>query len=104
MPLWGIFIITKIFMAQKTIEKLEKEIEAIKIRNKRVETDKIRETSWIRKISIAFLTYIVIVIFFFSANISKPFINAIVPTIGFLLSTLSLDILKKYWIKKRKNI
>jgi hypothetical protein len=32
----------------------------------------------------------------------KPFINAIVPTIWFLLSTLSLDLIKKLWIKNYK--
>jgi polyferredoxin len=69
---------------------LQKEIQIIKQRNKRVELDKARETSWIRKISIALLTYIVIVLFFYTAKLSNPWVNAIVPTMGFVLSTLSL--------------
>lgn len=100
MPLWGIFIIIKSNMNPSTLEKLEKDIKDIKARNKRVEEDKKWETSWMRKVSIAVLTYIVIVIFFFSAGLPKPFINAIVPTIGFLLSTLSLDVIRKVWMKK----
>ena len=40
---------------------LEKEIEQIKERNKRVELDKKWETSWTRKICIMILTYIVVI-------------------------------------------
>ena len=47
------------------IEKLEKEIQELKKRNKKVELDKAWETSLFRKISIAILTYFVIVIFFY---------------------------------------
>ena len=43
------------------MKDLEKEIELIKERNKRVETDKAWETSWTRKICIAVLTYLVVV-------------------------------------------
>jgi hypothetical protein len=69
---------------------LEKELEQIRIRNKRVEADKDRETSLTRKIIIMILTYAVIVLFLYTAKLPKPRINAIVPTIGFMLSTLSL--------------
>ena len=78
---------------------LEKEIQAIKERNKKVEIDKAWETSSFRKVVIAFLTYLVIVIFFFGAGLPNPFVNAIVPAIGFVLSTLSLPIFKKIWLK-----
>lgn len=42
---------------------LEKEIEQIKLRNKKVEKDKAWETSGIRKICIMILTYIVVIIY-----------------------------------------
>lgn len=80
--------------------QLEQEIITIKERNFNVEIDKAWETSLSRKIIIAFLTYIVVVIFFYFMNLTNPFINAIVPTLWFLLSTLSLPIFKKIWIKK----
>ena len=80
------------------IEQLKSEIEQIKSRNKRVEADKAWETSLSRKIVIAVLTYLVIVLFFFSSGLPNPFVNAIVPTVGFLLSTLSLPLLKSLWI------
>lgn len=78
---------------------VEKRLEAIEQRNRRVELDKAWETSWTRKIIIAIFTYITIVLFFFVAQLPKPFINSIVPTAGFVLSTLSLPLLKRLWIK-----
>lgn len=86
------------------MENLKKEVELIKERNQRVELDKAWETSWARKILIAGLTYIVIVIFFYFAKLQNPFVNAIVPTLGFVISTFSVPLFKKWWIKnKNKN-
>ncbi|MGW8184859.1 MAG: hypothetical protein ACWGHO_01990 [Candidatus Moraniibacteriota bacterium] len=87
----------------ENFEELKKDLEVIKKRNKRVEADKAWETSLFRKLSIAFLTYVVIVIFFITVGFAKPFINAIVPTLGFLLSILSISILKKYWVTNIYN-
>jgi cell division septal protein FtsQ len=63
------------------MQEIEKEIKKIKERNKRVEEDKARETSITRKIIIMLLTYALIVIFFYTAQLPKPRINAIVPTV-----------------------
>ena len=82
-----------------SIKKLEQEIKNIKLRNKRVETDKAWELSWTRKLLVLILTYIVIVVFFFTASLPDPFINAIVPSLAFVLSTLSIPFFKKWWIK-----
>lgn len=78
---------------------LEKEIELLKERNQKVEINKAWETSFSRKIIIAVLTYFVIVLFFYFAWLDKPFVNAIVPTIWFLLSTLSIGLFKNIWLK-----
>jgi hypothetical protein len=81
------------------IKQLELEIDKIKSRNAKVEADKAWETSLFRKLIIIILTYIVITLFFLFADLPNPFINAIIPTTGFVLSTLSIPILKKFWIK-----
>jgi hypothetical protein len=81
---------------------LEKEIQSIKQRNKRVELDKAWETSWTRRIFLVILTYIVIVIFFYSAGLPNPWVNSTVPALAFVLSTLSLPYLKKLWLNNRK--
>ena len=83
------------------LEDLKKEIEAIKMRNKRVEADKAWETSWTRKLIILILTYLVIVIFFLFAKLPDPFINAVVPSLAFLLSTMSMPLFKKLWLKMK---
>ena len=81
------------------IQKIKNEIEELKARNSRVDGDKAWETSGARKILVAILTYIVIVIFFYFADLPKPFLNAIVPTLGFILSTFSVPFFKKLWLK-----
>jgi len=81
------------------MSSVEKRLNVIEQRNKRVEIDKAWEVSLSRKIIIAILTYITIVLFFFVAQLPKPFINSIVPTAGFVISTLSLPFFKKMWIK-----
>jgi len=83
-----------------SIEELQLEIEGIKKRNQRVEADKAWETSWTRKIVISVLTYVVIVVFFYFAGLPKPFINAIVPAMAFVLSTLTVPLFKKWWLKR----
>jgi polyferredoxin len=82
------------------LEQIKKDIEEIKERNARVEKDKAWETSWFRRVLVAVLTYFVIVIFFYFAKLSNPFVNAIVPTLGFVLSTLSVPFFKKIWAGK----
>ena len=81
----------------------EKEINEIKERNKRVETDKAWETSWVRRICICVLTYLVVVLYsWIISQISNVWLSSIVPVIGFTLSTLSLKLVRKIWEKKRK--
>ena len=79
---------------------IEEEIENIKNRNKRVELDKKWETSATRKICIAILTYIIVVIYsFVITKYSNIWLSSLVPVIGFTLSTLSLKFVRKVWEK-----
>lgn len=82
-----------------TIQDLENEIQKIKERNRRVEREKAWEVSWARRIMVAVLTYIVVAVFFFYLGAPDPMETAIVPTIAFLLSTLSAPFIKKLWLK-----
>ena len=85
------------------MKEIEKEIELIKDRNKRVEKDKAWETSTLRKVSIAILTYIVVITYsYLIKNVSNIFLSSLVPVIGFLLSTLSLKAIRNIWEKKIK--
>lgn len=80
-------------------EDLEKRIQAIEKRNKQVETNKAWEVSWTRKILICVFTYLAIALYLYFIVGIDPWINAIVPTIGFLLSTLTMPYFKNLWIK-----
>lgn len=81
------------------MKDLESRIKAIEDRNKRVELDKKWETSWTRRISIATLTYAVVVSYLFAIDNDKPLINALVPAMGYLLSTLVLKSIRAAWQK-----
>jgi hypothetical protein len=85
------------------LKDLEKEIENIKERNKRVELDKRWETSWTRKICICILTYIVVIIYsYVIRKYDNILLSSLVPVIGFMLSTLSLKYIRRNWERNIK--
>lgn len=88
-------------MDNKKIEELEEKIKEIEKRNKRVEKDKAWETSILRKILIILLTYVFALLYLKIADTTNPYFGAVVPCVGFYLSTQSLKIVKKYWLKGR---
>lgn len=80
---------------------IEKEIEIIKARNNKVSQDKAWEVSLTRRLFIAISTYIVAGVWLLAIHDSFPLLKAFVPSIGYLLSTLSLPFVKNWWISKR---
>ena len=94
-------------MTNERIEQIEADLRLIKARNASVEVDKAWETSLFRRLLIAFFTYLMIGGYLWAIRIDRPWLNAIVPTIGFMLSTLTLPFFKKLWInsnnKKEKH-
>ena len=85
------------------MKNIEEEIKDIKERNRRVELDKKWETSFTRKLCIAILTYIVVVIYSYMINkVTNIWLSSLVPVIGFTLSTLSLKGIRILWEKKIK--
>lgn len=84
------------------MKDLEKRIEAIEERNKKVEGDKAWETCALRRVLIIILTYIFAVLYLKVADTTNPYFGAVVPCAGFFLSTLGINVVKKLWLKKRK--
>ena len=80
-------------------KEIEREIRNLKYRNKRVEADKAWELSWTRKILLTLFTYLAIGIYLAAIGIVKPWLNAIVPAVAFMLSTLTLPWFKKLWLR-----
>ena len=87
----------------KEILILKEEIEKIKARNKRVEADKAWETSSIRSIFIGGSVYILAVLLMIITGTINPFLNAFIPSVAYLLSTLTYTILKNWWLKRRND-
>ncbi len=82
------------------MKNFEKRIAAIEARNRKVELDKAWETSWTRRIAIALLTYVVVCMYLAFVIHIDPWLNALVPVVGFILSTLALERVKKIWQEK----
>jgi hypothetical protein len=81
--------------------EIEKEIELIKERNRKVETDKAWEGSMTRRLSIAIATYIIAAVWLVVIDDVNPFLKALVPSVGYLLSTLSLPFIKNWWSQNK---
>lgn len=81
------------------IEELDNRLKKIESRNRHVERDKAWETSNTRKVLIVAFTYTSIALYLKFVVRIDPWINAIVPAVGFLLSTLTLPYFKTLWEK-----
>lgn len=83
------------------MKEIEHRITALEERNKRVEVDKKWETSYSRRFLLIIFTYLAIGIYMWVIDVSRPWLNAIVPSVGFLLSTLTLPYFKNIWLRCR---
>ncbi|HEY4488072.1 MAG TPA: hypothetical protein VJB97_00970, partial [Candidatus Paceibacterota bacterium] len=70
-------------------------------RNARVEADKAWEVSWTRSLTIAIVTYAVACGVLYIVGVDNIFLAALVPTLGYVLSTLSLSFIKARWLARR---
>lgn len=82
---------------------IEGRLAIIEERNARVEVDKAWETSFTRRALLVLFTYLAIGIYLWAIGVNKPWLNAIVPAVGFMLSTLTLPIFKKVWLRMCKK-
>lgn len=82
-----------------TLKLLEQRVAKIELRNKTVEMNKAWETSLTRRLLIVVFTYLAIALYLKFIVGIDPWINAIVPALGFLLSTLTLPYFKTLWSK-----
>lgn len=87
---------------EEEIKILKEEVEKIKARNKRVEADKAWELSKTRIAFIAVSTYFLIFFFMILIGDNRPFWNALIASIGYLISTSSYSLLKSWWLRRKK--
>ncbi len=79
---------------------LEERIQKIEERNLRVEADKAWEVSPFRTGSILLATYVVAVGALLAIGNDNAFRNALIPVIGYFLSTRSLPHIKRLWVNR----
>lgn len=85
------------------VKELKTQIEAIHARNKRVEADKAWELSNTRTAFIAISTYLLILGFMILIGDDHPYLNALVASTGYLISTASYGVLKNWWLRRNRK-
>ena len=84
------------------MKRIEDRIKSIEERNRKVEYDKAWELSYFRRFLLMLFTYLAIGFYLQAVNIERPWLNAIVPSVAFMLSTLTLPFFRKLWMKYSK--
>jgi len=85
------------------MDNLEQRIQKIEERNRKVEGDKAWETSWARRMVLTFFTYLIVGGYLQAIAVSRPWLNAIVPAVAFMISTLALPLFKHVWTNRHFN-
>ena len=84
------------------MKHIEARIKSIEQRNRKVEHDKAWETSYFRRFLLTLFTYIAIGFYLQSVNVPQPWLNAIVPAVAFMLSTLTIPFFKRIWLSCKR--
>jgi hypothetical protein len=82
------------------MQEFQQQLEEIKARNKKVEIDKAWEKSKTRIVSIAILTYFIAAAWLYTIGVYNYWLSALLPALGFVLSTQSLPFIKRWWVKQ----
>ena len=85
-------------------QTLEERVAKLEARNRRVEADKAWETSLLRRVSIMILIYLTIVFYLRFVIHINPWVNGLVPVIGYSVSTLTVSRLKQRFTRSRSKL
>ncbi len=80
------------------MDQLQQALTAIKERNERVELEKAWEVSWVRRISITIVTFVITFAYMKLTNQEPLWLGSIVPAFGYLISTVSIPYMKEFWV------
>jgi|SRR3989344_4281589 len=93
----------RIAILENKCQVLEDSLGRIIERNKKVEVDKAWETSLTRKGLLITFTYLSVGFYMQAIGVENAWVNAVIPSLGFLLSTLTLPFFKNLWLKVQKK-
>lgn len=85
---------------EERLSNIERELQAIKERNRKVEADKAWEMSLFRMSSLAFIIYVVAALLLYFIDVPHFLLSALVPAAGFMLSVQTLPALKRWWTRR----
>ncbi|MBV9349590.1 MAG: hypothetical protein JO026_02465 [Patescibacteria group bacterium] len=85
---------------EEKIAEIELQLRLIQKRNERVEAEKAWETSLLRVCLIMAITYAIAAFLLISIDSMHPWGTALIPTVGFFLSTQTLPAIRRSWIEK----
>jgi hypothetical protein len=91
----------KIALLEARIGRLEYEIGKIHARNVAVAKEKTWERSWQRTLLLVAGTYSVSSVLLYLLGTPKFLTNALVPTTGFYISTITLPVIRRRWMQSR---
>lgn len=83
---------------------IEHRVNRIEERNVRVAEDKAWERSRTRRVVVSLFTYVVAVSWLILIGNEAPYLNAAVPVVGYVLSTLSLPLVRRVWSHHRTHV
>ncbi|HSK00936.1 MAG TPA: hypothetical protein VK932_06835 [Kofleriaceae bacterium] len=83
------------------LDDVRRDVLEIQQRNARVEQDKAWETSWTRRLVIAVAIWAGAWPWLASLGAEHAERHAVVPSVAYLVSTLSLPIVKRWWMRIR---
>jgi hypothetical protein len=85
------------------LSKIEQAIQSLNERNIRVEAEKSWEVSFFRKALITIITYVIASLVLYIIGAQNFFLSALIPTVGYILSTQSLPVIKRWWIRNKSK-
>lgn len=90
---------TPLLSLSERMERLQAEVEALKQRNFEKDRGKEYEGSYTRIFFLMMITYWTLFAYMYIIETNNPFLDAIVPTVGFNISTWKLPFVKEWWIQ-----
>ncbi|HIK43440.1 MAG TPA: hypothetical protein IGR64_00990 [Leptolyngbyaceae cyanobacterium M65_K2018_010] len=83
------------------VRALEGAVEELRDRNRRVEREKAWETSLTRRMLLVVLTYGITALVFWKIAVPSPLSDALIPSTGYIISTLTVPWAKQAWLARR---